>query len=313
MRATTMILTLTAVACAATPALAKKKKAEPTPPPIGKLQVGDMTCYAPPDFATLTESQRKVARSEALQYLTAFIGEGIQPDFQIADEEDRQYFETAFLGRPSLLDDWLATNFDKCKEAAKGAAQRAAYLEYLSGIGRELEANECYRPLTYEYHNFMDVQTSWQFRIHACKDDRVLIETTGEDNGKYTLENKGKPKDSVYIIASGQPVLAGRYEGMKELPPEAAAEAAGDRGPVADALWGAVVMRFEAEDGSYTKYFTVGNRLEWKAPDHGFISFTVNDTTLYDNAFHDLKGAIDYLGLDIYPAIEESKNGVPAP
>ncbi len=310
---TVLLVALAAVALLAAPAFAKGKKkkkkkgAEEAPLPVGKLVVGKMECWNPPDFANLTDSTRAVQRSDALVYLQALVnGEIMNGDFRISNLEDLQYFETAFLGRPALLDDWLTTNLEKCKAVGEGKMPAADYLDYLSKIGRELESGECYKPLTYEYHNFMDVQASWQFRLHVCKGNKITLETTGEENGKYTVTDTGKYKENLYITADGMPVAgAGKYEKLKELPEGVTAEPAGDRGPVAEEPYGAVVMRFEHEDGSMTRFHVVGLAMEFTAPEHGFISFTVNDSQFYDNKFHDWKGGIDYLGLDIYPVETE--------
>ena len=152
----------------------------------------------------------------------------------------------------------------------------------------------------------MDVQSDWQFRLHVCKGNKIRLETTGQENGKYTVLDTGKYKENVYITADGMPVAgAGKYEKLKELPEGVTAEPAGDRGAMAAAPWGAAIMRFEDEDGSATRYEVIGLALEWTAPEHGFISFTVNDSQYYDNQFHDWKGGIDYLGLDIYPVEED--------
>jgi hypothetical protein len=276
----------------------KSKGKEPPPPPVGEVKSGDWTCYAPPDFAAMTESQRRSERSKAWSYLEKLAAGQLREGFKIIDSEDLTYFETAFLGRPALLDGWLADNYKHCQAAAAGKESQDAYLSWFSKQGKELEAGECYRPLAYEYHNFMDIQAEWQFRLHACKDDQVLIEATGEENGKYTVTDTGDFKKNKYITASGDPDL-----------PQA-----GDAGVVPDMPLGALVMRFESEDGSYTRFYAVGHKLEWQAPDHGFISFQLNDTTYFDNKFHDLKGAIDYLGIDVYPAEkgeQTSQEGLP--
>ncbi len=309
---TVLLVALAATALLVAPAFAKpgknkKKGKEEAPPPAGKMMVGKMECWNPPDFAKLTDTQRVMQRSDALVYLQALVkGEILNGDFQIKNLEDLQYFETAFLGRPALLDDWLTTNLEKCKAVGEGKMSASDYNFYLSQIGRELEAGECYKPLTYEYHNFMDVQSDWQYRLHVCKGNKIVLETTGAENGKYTVADTGKYKDTVYITADGMPVAdAGKYDKMKELPEGVTAEPAGERGIVAEEPWGAVLMRFEYEDGSMTRYYRVGLHLEFEAPEHGFISFSVNDTQYYDNKFHDVKGAIDYLGLDIYPVEDE--------
>ena len=275
----------------APPALAKKrkkkKKGAEEPPPVGEVVIGKWTCYGPPDFAGLTDGKRRAARGEALDYLQRFVTGKVMEGFAIEGDEDLTYFETAFLGRPSLIDTWLGENFERCKAVGKGKAKPSAYLEYLSKIGRELEKGECYRPLDYEYHNYLDIQSGWQFRIHVCSGDKVLIETTGAENGRYTLEDSGKVKKNKYITSAGDPEK-----------PEA-----GEAGLVADQPHGAVLLRYEAEDGSYTKYHSVGLAMEWQAPEHGFISFAVNDTTYFNNAFHDGRSGIDFMGIDVYPSV----------
>jgi hypothetical protein len=288
---TVFLVALVALCMVAGPALAKKKKKKKKgaeePPPVGEVVIGKWTCYGAPDFAGLSDGKRRAARGEALDYLQRFVTGKVMEGFAIEGGEDLEYFETAFLGRPSLIDTWMAENFERCKAVAKGKAKPTDYLDYLSKIGREFEKGQCYKPLDYEYHNYLDIQSGWQFRIHVCSGDKVLIETTGEDNGKYTIEDTGKVKNNRYITSVGD----------SEIPE------AGEAGLVADQPHGAVLLRYEAEDGSYTKYETVGYALQWEAPAHGFISFTVNDTTYFNNAFHDGRGGIDFMGLDVYPAV----------
>lgn len=291
----------------------KKKGEEEAPPAVGPVQVGKFTCYAPPNWAAMTESQRRIARSEALEHLMGLVQGKVNDGFAIKNEQDLTYFETAFYGRPQLLDDWAEDNWKRCKAVGEGKAKPSAYLSWISAQGAELEAGECYKPLDYEYHNFMEIQAGWQLRVHVCSGDKFLVEATGEENGKYTVADTGKYKDNVYVTATGQPVLAGKYDGMSELPADVVAVPAGDLGLVPEEPLGALVMRFESEDGSYTKYFLVGQELEFEAPDHGFVSFAVNDTVYYDNRFHDIRGAIDYLGLDIYPPKNDTTRGGATP
>jgi len=289
----TLLVLLIALSMVALPApgLAKKKKRKKKgaeePPPVGEVVIGKWTCYSPPDFAGLSAGKRRAARGEALEYLQRLVTGKIVEGFAIQGDEDLIYFETAFLGRPSLIDTWMAENYARCHDVGKGKTKPSAYLSYISKIGRQLEAGQCYKPLDYEYHNYMDIQTGWQFRIHVCSGDKILVETTGEENGKYTLEDVGSVKKNKYITSVG----------------DAEVPEAGDLGLVAEHPQGAVILRFEAEDGSYTKYETTGHSLKWQAPQHGFISFAVNDTTYFNNAFHDGRSGIDFLGLDIYPSI----------
>lgn len=289
-----LALALVAPAAFAKPKKKKKKKGqeEEAPPPVGEVMIGDWKCYGPPDFANMNLTQTRMARSDALVYLQEFTTGKVMEGFKL-EGESLSFFETAFLGRPALLDDWLQTNFDLCEAVGKGKKKPSEYLEYLSSIGRELEAGECYKPLDYEYHNFLDVQAEWQFRIHICAGNPILVEATGEENGQYTLTDTGNMNKNTFVTADGDPNM-----------PEA-----GELGPVPELPHGALIMRFQAEDGSYTKYVTVGLSVEWTAPDHGYISFTINDLTYFDNKFRDLKGAIDYLGVDIYPPVGQEGTG----
>ena len=286
------LLVLASLALVATPAFAKKKKKKKgaeEPPPVGAVQVGDWTCYGSPNFAGMNNSARREARATALNYLTELVNGQSRPGFAM-EGDPLLLFETAFLGRPQLLDTWLAVNFEKCKDVAAGKVSDKDYIAWLGDQARELEAGECYKPLTYELHDYIDIQSSWQVRLHMCEGDSITIETTGEENGQFTIEDTGKPKKNKYITAAGDPDR-----------PEA-----GETGLVTDMPAGALIMRFEAEDESMTKYLLVGAGLEFSADQHGYISFSINDTTLFDNKFRKVGGAKDFLSLDIYPA-KESK------
>lgn len=291
-----ILLILVAVCFLATPALAKKKKKkgkrgaeeEVTPPPAGEMMVGDWKCYYSPDFTSLSHSDRLMARSLALVYLQDFVTGKVMENFKLEGESLTQ-FENAFLGRPELVEDFLPTNFARCKAVGEGKQDPEVYLEYLKGLGWELEAGQCHNPLTFEYHNFMDIQSDWQFKLHICENDQILVETTGEKNGQFTVQAQDRLSKSKFITAQGD-------TDMLE---------AGEAGLVPDMPLGAVIMRFEAEDNSYTKYFYVGYSLEFKAPEHGYVSFAINDTTYFDNKFRDASGAIDYLGIDIYPPADQ--------
>lgn len=292
-----VLVVMVSVALVAPMAFAKKRKKHrkkgeaPPPPPVGVVEIGDWQCWNPPKWDDMREGDKLMKRQEGYQHVWALITGEQRKDFVVESDSGKDFFERAFLGRPELLYDWLGENFKRCKAVAEGKASAADYNAYLSGIGAKLEANECYAPLIYEVHDFLDIQTSWQLRFHICKDDAVMVEATSEENGKFTVNDTGKLRENKYITATGDPDV-----------PEA-----GDKGYVSDMPLGALLLRFEAEDGSYTRYFPMGFNYEFKAPDHGFISFAVNDNTLYDNAFYKLGGAIDYMGISIYPALKEGQ------
>jgi len=288
-----LFLVLCSLTLVAAPAFAakkkkRKKKGEVEAAPVGKVVIGDWTCYSPPDFAKMNNSERRQARSDSLDYLNPLVNGQSQKGFAM-EGDPLLLFETAFLGRPQLLDTWLAVNFEQCKLVASGKLSYADYADWMGDQARELEAGECYKPLTYELHDYIDIQTGWQLRLHMCKGDSILVETTGEENGQFTIEDTGKPKKNHYITAMGDPER-----------PEA-----GETGVVSDMPAGALIMRFEAEDESMTRFEFVGKSLEFTATQHGYISFSINDTTYFNNKFRNVGGAKDYLSLDIYPPVDD--------
>ena len=132
----------------------------------------------------------------------------------------------------------------------------------------------------------MSVQDGWQVRRHMCLDDQVLIETTVSN--KYTVGDTGDYETTVWINPDGDPER-----------PEA-----GEGYPCPHCPVGAVIYRFEFEDGSREPELNVlGTSKEFHAPANGFISFTVNDLSYFDNTFHEANGVIDYLPVSIYPPI----------
>ena len=290
-----ILFTLIAVALVAPAAIAKPKKKkkkrgeeEVTPAPVGEVMIGEWKCYASPQWESLKNTDRLMARSDALNYLSQLVG-GTKMEGFALEGESLGEFENAFLGRAELVEEWLPVIFDKCKAVGEGKMEPSVFLEDLKTLGWKLEEGQCRNPLTFEYHNFMDIQSDWQFKLHICKDDQILVETTGEKNGQYTVQAKDRLRDSKFITAAGD-------VDMME---------AGEAGLVSDMPLGAMIMKFEAEDESSTKYFYVGTTLEFKAPEHGYVSFAINDNTYFDNKFRDASGAIDYLGLDIYPPADQ--------
>lgn len=283
------------VSLAAAPSIAaKKKQKEPPPPPVGEVTVGEWTCWAPADFAKLTESQRRVERQKGYDMVWKLVTGEARQGFKVEDQQDLDYFESAFLGRPTRLDTFLPDNFKRCESVGKGAASADDYLQWLSKIGRELEKGECTKPFDYEVHQFLDVQSEWQARFHICKGDKFTLITTGADMSQYQLVDPGKGKTPKYVTAAGDP----------ETP------TAGDLGVVPESPWGALMMRFDYEDGSMTKFIVAGLALEWEAPEHGFISFAINDNTYFDNKFREVKGVADYMAITLTPAkVEGTTSG----
>jgi len=292
-----ILVTLIAVALCAPVAHAKKKKKKEEAPKIEPGTWYDYhgtQCYNPPDFASeQNEPKRRMLRQNAMDEMMKLLKGEINEQI-VVEERKIDAWETDFLGKPKAIEPFVAENLTECKKFADGELGLGAYVKWLAGGGKRATAGDCVNPLQYELHQNLTVQEGWQVRRHMCKDDQVLIETT-RDN-KYTVADTGDYDTTPWITPEGDPTQ-----------PEAGPDYPCPQCPV-----GAVVYRFEFDDDSKeTLLGTLGPELEFKAPGHGYISFTVNDQTYYDNRFHEDKGVIDYLPLSIYPPILGIDDGAP--
>ena len=63
---------------------------------------------------------------------------------------------------------------------------------------------------------------------------------------------------------------------------------------------GMLIARYTTEQG-LEMVFPVGARWEWTAPEHGELSFRINDTTFYDNTWYKSGGLVDHTSIEISP------------
>lgn len=283
-----IVVTVISVGLIAPAAYAKKKKKEEAP----KIEPGTWfdyhgtQCYNPPDFESeQNEPKRRMMRQKAMDEMAKLLKGEINEQIVI---EERKFdaWETDFLGKPTAIEGFTQRGLEKCKAFADGELGLSAYTKWLADGGKRATEGDCHNPLQYELHQNLTVQEGWQVRRHMCTGDQVLIETT-EDN-KYTVADTGDYETTPWITPDGDPNQ-----------PEAGPDYPCPHCPV-----GAVVYRFEFEDeGKEDELGVLGTSKEFKASGNGYISFTVNDQTYYDNRFHEKDGVIDYLPLAIYPPI----------
>jgi len=279
-------VTMALLAPAAT-AKRKKKSDEPPPPEPGVwFEYHGVQCYNPPAFDSTKNlgvkgTMRQAAMEEMLRLLRGEVNEQI-----VVEERKVDNWETDFLGKPEAIESFVTAGLAQCKAYAEGELGLSAYASWLSSGGDRATEGDCINPLTYELHQNMSVQDGWQVRRHVCQEDQVLIETT--TSNKYTVDDSGDYDTTPWINPDGDPTR-----------PEA-----GDGYPCPHCPVGAVVYKFEFDDKSQPDIIeTLGTSMEFVATANGYISFTVNDVTYYDNKFHEANGVIDYLPLSVYPPI----------
>ncbi len=224
-------------------------------------------CYHPPDWEALEEMARRTGRQRALedmkrQWL------GMRGDGVAFDPQAVEVLEVTLLGRPEHIEHVSLENLEHCRQAMTGG-DTGDWGAWLAGLHATLMAGECTRPFDYQLVQYMNIQGSWQERIHFCQGDVAVITATEGD--RFRLR-KGGP----WINADGDP----------------AAPATRDSLPctLEGCLEGMLVGRFTSEDG-VVNVFPIGTSLRFVAPAHGYFSIAVNDDTLHDNTWRQ-KGAV---------------------
>lgn len=260
---------------------AKKKPKAPPPPPVGFTQLEGWAgpCYFPPDFSTMGDGDRRMARQKALEEMklqwTGGKGEDITFSEGIIDD-----VETTLLGRPELIETVAAKNLEMCKGLRGGQGSTGDWEQWLGGLSLQLTAGECLRPLTYTLFDYLDIGRSWQRPVHVCQGNRVQISATLTD--KYRITEKGE-----WITAEG---IVGQKAPSTEYPCDI------------EGCWvGALVGRFTTDAGVVT-VFPIGGSTVITAPEHGTIEYTINDITWFDNKWFKSSTVEDKTAITIEPA-----------
>lgn len=241
---------------------AKPKKSKvPPPPPIGWHKedgwAGD--CYYPPNYDAVGEGERKMARQVALEEMKKqWLGQredGVKFEDMLVDEVD-----TVLLGRPTKIEDVSRLNLEQCQAVMKGGSADT-WRSYLSALPGKLTAGECLRPMDYQLFDYLDLGKGWQRPVGVCKGNAVRIIATVKD--RYRIGDSG-----AWINVEGVP-------GEKAVGAEYPCNIEG-------CMVGMLVGKFVSESGVET-IFPIGAETTFTAPEHGEISYSVNDTVWYDN------------------------------
>ena len=262
----------------------KKKKGPPPPPPVGWARPAEagwtMDCYHPPAWGSLTEIQRREARAKALDEIVKQ-WRGTRNDGITFEEGRIDDAETIVLGRPAVIEGVVQANFDQCAAVASGKATPDVWGSWLKALPGKLTEGECLTPWDFTMFDYLDINTGWQRVMPICKGNKVRVSGTVKD--KYRLTEKG-----AWITVEGdksKPTVGGDHpcnqEGCHE---------------------GQLLLRFVSTSGVESILPIEGGRLIFTAPEHGEISFRINDTSFFDNAWFKNGSIEDHTAIEISPA-----------
>lgn len=237
-----------------------------------------VACYHPRDYKASDRVAQNDVREAMLSQWRGERGDGVEFSDKVIER-----IETALLGKPDAVKGVAWQNLEYCKKFASGEADMQSWQGWISGLGNTLTEGDCkWPPLRYQQHDYLEVDSPWQFEGRVCEGDRVRIEVSALDY--YRVSDDGP-----WINAEGdtsQRALGEKYECTLE-----------------DCFVGTVIYRFTGEDGTVT-IGAVGTELEFTAPGPGTLHLQVNDDgTWFDNKWRKKGSLIDhaavaYVGLD---------------
>lgn len=258
----------------------KKKKGEEEVVLVGwQTQEGWAgECYYPPQWDTMNDSDRRMARAntldEMLKQWNGSKGDGID-----LGEDTAMDVETTLLGRPEDVEDVAAQNLIYCQKAMVGGGS-SEWKSWLKGLPAVLTAGECRQPLDYTMFDYLSIGTGWQRPLSICQGETIRLSGTVKDKFRVT-------DDGPWINVEGDPdsVVAGT-----ELPCN-----------VEGCFQGQLIMKFVADSG-WEKIEPVGAELTFTAPEHGTISYRINDDVFHDNEWYKSRGIEDHTAIEVSPA-----------
>ncbi len=261
------------------------KDTTPAAPPVGWYaeEGWTMSCYFPPDFSSFNETERRMKRAEVLDEMLDQ-WRGTREDGVAFDEEVIDGVETVLLGRPEKIEAIVQQNLSQCKQVA-GGGTLSAWSSWAKSLPATLTAGECATPFDFTMFDYLDIGTGWQRTMGICQGDLVRISGTVSD--RYRISDKG---DWITVEGDTSQVTTGadwpcNFEGCYA---------------------GMLILRFVSDAGIET-IMPVGAELIFEAPQHGEISYRINDTTFYDNKWYQQGSLIDHASIEISPVVRVSE------
>lgn len=258
---------------------AKKAPKAPPAPPVGWYQEAGWkgSCYYPPAWDKMLESDRRNARQQALEGMKSqWSGEkedGVQFDSNVIED-----VEVTLLGRPVLIEAVSQQNLDQCK-AVMGGGSVDAWSGWFSGLRSKLNAGECMQPLTYTLFDYLDIGRSWQRPVTLCKGDRAHIFATVAD--KYRITDNG---EWITVVGTTEKATGADWPCNVE-----------------GCTMGMLVGKFTTDAG-VEAVFPIGADTVYVAPENGTLTWSINDTTWYDNKWFKSATIEDHAAVTVEPA-----------
>jgi hypothetical protein len=253
--------------------------------PINTVIVGwwqeetwSLACYHPPDYEKLNRTERDVARQKSMDSMLNQ-WQGNRNDGVSVDGDTVEDIETVLLGRPEKIEELSRENLSQCKQVATGATSLDAWVTWVGGLSSKLMAGECSTPLIDTIFDYLNITTGFDRSFPICEGNRIRISGTTKDQYRIV-------EDGDWITVEGntnQPSVG------SELPCN-----------IEGCFAGQLIMKFTSEEGVET-VIPVGASVEFTAPNHGTISYTINDDTYFDNNWYKSGGISDHASIEISP------------
>lgn len=274
-------LVAAAALLAAPGAVAKKKKDAPPPPKVGWVaeEGWTMKCWFPPNWAAMSETERKLARARGLDEMKKQWSGGLEDGVSFP-EEPVDTLEVTLLGRPGAIEGVAAQNLEYCQKVATGQGDAASWESWIRNLPGKLTAGECLTPFDYRMFDYLDIFREWNRTVPMCEGDRVMISATSSD--RYRVRENGP-----WINAGGDPEKPTAGNEAYPCNQEGCFE-------------GMFFAKFVTEEG-VTTVLPVGLSMVFAAPANGELTYGINEKQFYDNRWFKTGGIEDHTAIEISP------------
>jgi hypothetical protein len=180
--------------------------------------------------------------------------------------------------KPERVDEVAAANLEFCQEWADGGVATMSWGGWLQALPDELTQGDCIAMVEVPWFEVLTVDRAWQHDVELCPDEQV--ELSASARSEFSLGPDG-PVSTVSGVVEPSP------------PEDALCREEG-------CLWGALLGRFEGEDGQIT-VFVIGAGTVFTAPSEGILSFAINDGEHRDNFWSVEDGVQDGASIGVRP------------
>ena len=259
------------------------KEEKPKPPPVGWHQEETWThgCYHPKKFEDMRKMERREERELVLEQLIAqWKGEkggSISIEEQLISE-----VEDAILSDMAKLEQVSRENLSKCKQVATGKLSASEWKSWVIELSKTLTAGICKSNFFHTVLDHLELDIAWspEEPLSICRGNQIKI--SGSESDKYRTSESGP---WITILGDTEKSAVG-----SDLPCN-----------TEGCYPGMLILKFVSVDGD-EEIHPVGKSLEFTAPADGTISYGINDTTWFDNAWYVKDGLQHHASITVAPA-----------